>query len=363
MQFTVTYFDGKTSHGKQAQASLLHDHILITYMDQDQEVNVKWDVKQIHLLDFYDKHKVSLKYGAFPHQYLETTETDFASTLQNTYRGHNFLKSPYSRLQKSGVKGLLLVFFVAIGLFSLIYFFVIPLVGESFARVMPRETEVSLGDAVFDNMVATEKVMDSSSIYVNRLFKKLKNDNDYDIRIFVVDDPIINAFALPGGRIVVYRGILEKMKSHEELVALLAHEQSHVQYRHTTRSLCRNLSNYIFISVLFGDVSGASAILIENGNHLQNLSYTRSLEEEADMMGLKLMVNNNIDPNGMVHLFERLQKAEGEFSIPQFLSSHPLTSERIAYVKKEIKAHERNYPENQELEQLFWQIKRQIHTE
>ena len=102
-------------------------------------------------------------------------------------------------------------------------------------------------------------------------------------------------------------GILEIMEEEEELAALLAHEVSHINGRHSLRTISRNLSNYLLVSILTGDVGGFSSIIIENSDLISSLSFSRSLEKEADLEGINLMVKADIDPRGMVDLFERFE--------------------------------------------------------
>ena len=171
-------------------------------------------------------------------------------------------------------------------------------------------------------------------------------------------DKIVNAFALPGGKIIVYEGILRTMNDYKELTALLSHEFSHVELRHSTKNIFRSLSSYMLLSVLFGDASGVTAIVIQNANQLKQLGYSRSLEEEADKNGLKLMKARHIDPEGMEGLFRALKKEEGDAGdIPEFLSTHPLTNERINYVRKDVAKHNYTTEEDGKLDSLWKEIK------
>ncbi|WP_446914219.1 M48 family metalloprotease, partial [Klebsiella pneumoniae] len=83
----------------------------------------------------------------------------------------------------------------------------------------------------------------------------------------------VNAFAVPGGFIVVHDAILDEMEHHEELAGLLGHEIGHVQLRHSTKAIARSLSYYMLLSLLFGDVSGIAAVIVDNASTLNNLEY------------------------------------------------------------------------------------------
>jgi beta-barrel assembly-enhancing protease len=165
----------------------------------------------------------------------------------------------------------------------------------------------------------------------------------------------VNAFALPGGHVVIYDGILKRMKEPDELAALLSHEVAHIQYKHSLKGISRNLAGYMFIALLFNDINGISTVLIENANTLNNLHYSRSLETEADLKALKTLERNNIDQHGMVRLFETLN-TKSDLSYLKILSTHPLTAERIKYTKSAAK-RQRNVRENKEMQLLWKSIK------
>ena len=106
---------------------------------------------------------------------------------------------------------------------------------------------------------------------------------------------------------MIYSGILEMIEEEDELAALLAHEVSHINGRHSLRTISRDLSTYLLLSILTGDVGGFSSVIIENSNLISSLSFSRSLEKEADLDGIKLMINADINPQGMVELFKRFE--------------------------------------------------------
>ena len=154
----------------------------------------------------------------------------------------------------------------------------------------------------------------------------------------------------------MFSGVLNDMKSSNELAALLGHEASHVNQRHSIKMLCRNLAGYMVVSLLFSDVNGVMAVLAENAQQLHSLSYSRAFEQEADEQGLKILMDNKINPNGMVHLFEQLEK-ESKISIPKIISTHPLTAERKENMNRIIAATQYEVSANKKLELIFEQLK------
>lgn len=218
------------------------------------------------------------------------------------------------------------------------YFGLISLLTSVGLHLVSIEKEKELGDMIFHSMSDGLKIDSFSSKSLRRFASHLELSTDYPLKFTVVDDKTINAFAIPGGHIVVYKGILDEMKDPEELVALLGHEASHINERHSLRSILRQLSGSVLLTMVFGDLGSIGASIAGQADQLRTLSYSRSLEEEADQKGMEIMMANKIDPQGMVGLMERLQKADSGTALPGFLSTHPLTSERkktaIQFIKK-----------------------------
>jgi predicted Zn-dependent protease len=151
----------------------------------------------------------------------------------------------------------------------------------------------------------------------------------YHFQVTVSDLPIVNAFALPGGRIVVFRGLIEQTDSPEELAGVLAHEMQHVLKRHTTRRLIQESSTGLLISVLSGDLTGSMAFGVKSAGTLALMQYDRQEEAEADREGMKMILAAGIDPGGMIGFFVKMEK---KAKLPQFLtyvSDHPSNADRI----------------------------------
>jgi predicted Zn-dependent protease len=181
--------------------------------------------------------------------------------------------------------------------------------------------------------------------------------NKRPLHFNVVKSSEVNAYAMPNGEIVVYTGLLDQLDNTGQLVALLGHEVSHVNERHSMRLLSRNLAGYLVLSLVIGDVSGFTAVLADNAQQLQMLSYSRKHEEEADHLGLKILIKNKQNPTGMLELFAKL-KGSSQINVPELLSSHPLPTSRIqALNKKLVTLHYRVEP-NDKLETYFSQLKR-----
>jgi predicted Zn-dependent protease len=209
------------------------------------------------------------------------------------------------------------------------------LVADIGLKIITPDYEKQLGEQMFNATVPQTLVDERRTVIIQAFADKLNLSENYHIRVTVLRAREINAYAVPGGHIVVYTGLLDKMESYDELVALLGHEVSHINERHTTRSILKELSTKLFL-IFFMDVSQVGAVLLLNADKLRELSYSRSLEKEADEEGLKIMQRNKIDVNGMLKMFNRLKEADTT-ETPVFLNTHPLTQKRIEYTRQNIR--------------------------
>ncbi|MFM7645616.1 MAG: M48 family metallopeptidase [Sphingomonadales bacterium] len=212
------------------------------------------------------------------------------------------------------------------------YFYVLPWAAEQVASVIPRSSEEMLGNAVYSSLQEEED--NAGSALLNTFFDSLHVVTPYNMRLALINDKTVNAFALPGGQIVVYTGLLRKMKHYTELAALLSHEFIHVEKRHATRSICRSLGSQFFIGALFGNMGSLVSVAAGHADEIRSLSYSRQLEKEADLKGLQLLLDRGIDAKGFADLFSHLQEEESELVLPEIISSHPDTDVRAAYIKK-----------------------------
>jgi len=234
---------------------------------------------------------------------------------------------------------------------SLLYFFMVPWLAEQMATVVSKKTERQLGDSVFEAMQSTQTEDTMATRVLNDFFNALSIETDYSIRITVVKDETVNAFALPGGQLVVYTGLLENMETYPELAALLSHEFVHVEKRHATRSIFRSMGSDLFIALLFG----LATLVIGQANQLRTLSYSRSLEKEADLEGYRLMRERGIDPAGYDQLFKHLKDSSPSTEIPEMISSHPDTDNRMQYIREESRGQ--LVKEDLRLRSIFAQLK------
>jgi len=214
-----------------------------------------------------------------------------------------------------------------------VYFLIVPWLSEKLASTVSVKTEEQFGDAVYDALSLSAQEDKAATVVLNDFFKEMKVATAYNVRITVVNSDIVNAFALPGGNIVVYTGLLKELKTYPELVALLSHEFTHVNNNHSTKSIFRQLGSRIFLSLLFGKFGSVTSVMIDQADKFKSLKYSRGLEKEADIKGLAILKERKIDPEGFVALFKHLKDSAPASALPEFLGSHPDIDKRIAYIR------------------------------
>ncbi|BAV08491.1 Peptidase family M48 [Filimonas lacunae] len=248
----------------------------------------------------------------------------------------------------------LLVTLVVIGglLFALIH--AIPAIG---VRAISIEQEQALGNTLYKTQVQQNQLDTTATRLVQQFAGHIHLSDTYPLHIVVVNDKEINAFALPGGYIVVNTGIIQHIHSYEELAALLAHEVTHINNRHSLRSILKEASLSVSLALIFGNSSAITTGVVKSAAQLSSLSYSRSLEAEADKTGIEILKKNTINPSGMLQLMRDLQASEKIQPI-RFLSSHPLTSDRITAAEQAIqKTGADTYPVNIPLQQTWKLLK------
>ena len=350
------YLQGGTA--QEATVLLLKDKISIGIQNEHNEPQViYWPYEQIIKDSFWKRGQAVVRCGTYPVQVIEVDSKEFADKLENIFALRN--RSWLSRAMNKNMFGIIRVLLVFAAVLLAAYFWLVPFLAERMAGRVPVSYEEKLGDGIYD-MLKNEFVLDDAkTFYANEFFKELQIQTNYNVRITVVKEDIVNAFAMPGGNIVVYDKMLAGMNNYEEFAALLSHEFTHINEKHSTRSLFRQLASGIFLSVIIGDIGAVAGTIIRNADNLKGLSYSRSLEKEADLKGLKILSERKIDCQGFLGLFELLKAETGkEGNQPgEWTSSHPDLDKRIKYIK-ESNLFNKDMPEQEEtLNTLFLKLK------
>lgn len=217
---------------------------------------------------------------------------------------------------------------------------------ESIAVISPAQ-ERKLGEDLMRQARRSLAFMNDPEIneYIQSLGQRLVSHSDnpkQEFRFFVINNPSINAFAVPGGFIGVHTGLILATQKEAELASVLAHETAHITQRHIPRLIAESQRTTLpaLAAVLAGILlassghqGGEAAIALTSAAVTQKgINFTRSFEEEADRMGMQILAQSGFDPNAMPAFFEQMQNLNrlNDTSLPEFLRTHPVTTNRIA---------------------------------
>jgi Zn-dependent protease with chaperone function len=204
------------------------------------------------------------------------------------------------------------------------------------ATIIGRSTEISLGREAAQEFERTAIVDNDPFLTakVRRIGARLVNVCDepsYPYEFHFVDSGVVNAFALPGGFIYLYRGLLQLLPNDDALAFVMAHEITHVTRRHSVRQLEKNLLISTLLNALIPSNSGAQVLELVLGMH-----YSRQDETDADTRGLVVMAKAGFDPTQGAEAMRVIRRAAGSGrGIPKLLRSHPLPDDRIARLTKQ----------------------------
>ncbi len=235
----------------------------------------------------------------------------------------------------------------------------LPDMGSPADAVLSKSEEARYGRAIMADIRRRGGVIEDPLVteYVNEIGRRISaqsNDGSHSFEFFVVEDDRINAFALPGGYIGVHSGLIEATRNEDELAGVLAHEVAHVTQRHIARAIHANQRQGLLTTammlgaIILGATGGADAfaagMAVAQGTAAQQqINFTRSNEHEADRIGIGALADAGYDPHGMASFFEvmaRQQPASPEMRAPEFLMTHPVTTDRIA----EARVRAQDYP-------------------
>jgi Zn-dependent protease with chaperone function len=289
---------------------------------------------------------------------LEVHDPVFVETFLQTYR-HTRSAGLHELALRGGYKVGLISLIIVVGILLAGHFFILPWCADRIVDQLPRSFDKKIGETAREGM--QEDIDTAGSQLLTKFAAQMKWDMPDSLVFTVVPSKIENAYALPGGYVMVYTGLLEKLKTKEELAALLSHEVAHVAHRHSVRKLCRDLSTTVLLSVVLSNVGDATSVLYANASSIYSLTYSRQYEEEADITGLETMRRNHIDQQGMLRLMQELKKLDKKIEVPEFISTHPLTENRIHYVQQDIKKHPAGAESNEKMEELFKQLHQLYH--
>ena len=211
----------------------------------------------------------------------------------------------------------------------------VPVLSGPLARATPVDMEQRMGenfDAQVGAIFPTCRNAEGQRI-LDALGDRIAGgaDTPFDIRVRAVEAPMVNAFALPGGPVLITDGLIAEAESPDELAAVVAHEIAHVELRHVMQAVWRNLGMGMLLDLVVGGGTGAGQQAVILAGQASDLTYSRDAELQADARGQALLHAAGLSSTGMAPFFERIARAEGAGRLGEtveFMNSHPDSNRR-----------------------------------
>ena len=205
--------------------------------------------------------------------------------------------------------------------------------------VIPTSVDQQIGRWIvptYEAMATPSETQDTLNSLLDRLEAELPDEQQrHEYAVFFIDEATVNAAAIPGDRILIYRGLLEEVDSENALMMVLGHELGHFANRDHMRQLGRSLLWQLAIASLFGNVSGLESVAVNGASQITQASFSQGQEYKADEFGLRLLNQTYGHAAGATDFFEKLLKQDK--SQVAFLASHPTSRKRIDRINRMIR--------------------------
>ena len=327
--FGSAYFDGDRPVSEEVSLHIANKNLQIGLDDGS---TLFWPIKNIRILeDQADKNSFTLRLTTEPVARLFVTDKSLLGYLPSATR-----RAPPKGRGKLAAWAVAAVAAVALQVTVLV-----PMLADRLAVFIPPAGERALGEATFEQI---RNALDETGLAplavcenpqgVRALTQMTAALNAGEgapegLSVTVLDHKMINAFALPGGFVVIFKGLIDQAETPDEVAAVLAHEIGHVVSRDPTRHALRSAGSIGILGLLFGDFAGGAAVLFLT-ERLISATYSQQAETDADAFGYSRLEAANVSPAALGTMFGRLRDAHGEGNelLNHFLS-HPSLAERI----------------------------------
>lgn len=339
-EYAARYYDGKTASRRDVVLRFGSEDLQVF---DDGSIVDRWRLNTLGLAPgtFNSTTTRLMRDGDDPARLL-VDDPDFRAELLRRCPGIAAANSPRAKLLRFGVWVMAVGAMVLVGVGAIQY---LPSVG---ARLVSQSWEERVGTRAADQIVdlLTAKKEGSGRCEsaegksaLDRMTAKLTSviDTPYKLHVIVADISVPNAFAFPGGRVVVFRGLFDLADTPDAVAGVLAHEFAHVIHRHPTQAMLRAHGLSLALDLLTGNMAGGD-VVAGMGKLVIGASYSRDAEAEADRDAVKYLRAANISTQGLAAFFRALAKKEtaqtGKLGpVLEVISSHPRTSTRAERVQ------------------------------
>lgn len=319
---SARFYDGLTARAHEAQAELDGDLLRIEADDRE----IVWPIKDLSIAVEADQVRVSNRRDRDVRLVLPVGEWTplVGDRLTEKVRTRRHREAWLIGGLTAAAAGVVL--FVTVG---------VPALSGPVARATPVSMEERMGDNINGQMSQLFPACENAA--GQRVLAALGDriaasaDTPFDIRVRAVDAPMVNAFAMPGGRILVTGELIRQADTPDELSAVIAHEIAHVEQRHVMQAVWRNFGVGMLLDLVVGGGTGAGQQAVILAGQASELSYSRAAEAEADARGQALLHADGLSSEGMAPFFARLA-GKGEASeldeAAEFMATHPDSARR-----------------------------------
>lgn len=347
MVFDGHFTDGKTARRHVVKVVCIDKRLQI--FDRDDALLAEWPFDGLQLIGEVSRRQpLRLSHRTYGEAALSLANHDILDVL-----GRTMPRFRRKRMGRENATVRLLIWVSALVLVTVALLKGVPMLAGPLAHLVPARWEQSWGEQLIElvgeDATACAGVEGQAALLALTEQLTATAELPFPSKVQVSNSPLVNAMALPGGRIVVFQGLLTAAQSPEEVAGVLAHEMAHQIQRHPMRGLIRTAGLRLVIGALSGG-SGAALSLGGIGELILGLSHDRQDETEADRIGVELLNKANIRGDGLVAFFARESAKEKKEAaaaeqktttrVMQFLSTHPADDTRVAAIKAHARGTE-----------------------
>lgn len=239
----------------------------------------------------------------------------------------------------------LMLLALTISFLGLVFWLLFGWLANALVWWIPPQVEQALGRVVlpaYERQAQASPAQDTLNQLLDRLESHLpaQTRQGRDYQVLYIPDATVNALALPGDRVILYKGLLNEVESENALMMVLGHELGHFAHRDHLRGMGQGLIMQIVLTTLLGDASGLQSLVLTGAASLSQAQFSQRQEREADEVGLDLLQATYGQVAGATDFFARLSRKQGLEPLA-ILATHPPSQERIARIEQRIK--ERRY--------------------
>jgi len=346
MEFTATYYLAKANSCCQVVVTYVNDEIVIQSSDTDvlQANTILYQEKQLQL-------SASPKLGNLPREIplpdgsklVVGADIDIDNLLQ-----HNSTYSLLHNLEKNKISWIFATILMPVLLYLLIAHAipsaakqVAPLLGPKYSKIIDKQVLSTLDYLMLEESKLTIKEQETLEGIWSKLLQSLDNsevnnsDTNFQLLIRNSEELGANAFALPGGTIVITDQLFSLLNNQPQAItAVLLHEMGHVKYHHSIQMVAEAASTTLLMSYFFGDLEGVAEIFSGSALTIVQNNFSRELEREADQFAIKKLKALGISPQAFADALTAISSPDEDSDLlEQYFSSHPMVKERIEQAK------------------------------